>query len=73
LALHIFENPDHLVHFEEATLISTVDSLSAYLMKMVVADRQNILQSKEYLSNPIGELSFIYFWLLFYSVSFLVL
>jgi hypothetical protein len=27
LALHVFENPTHLVIFEEATLISTVNGL----------------------------------------------
>ena len=27
LVQHIYENPDHLVLFEEATLISTVDGL----------------------------------------------
>ena len=41
LAGHIYENPDHLVLFEEATLISTVNGLSQSF-KEAVEIKKNI-------------------------------
>jgi hypothetical protein len=35
LALHIFENPTHLVLFDETTLISIVNGLPKYFKKVI--------------------------------------
>ena len=42
LAQHIYENPDHLVLFEEATLISTVNGLPQSFKRAIEIKKNNI-------------------------------
>ena len=39
-AQHICKNPDHLVHFEEATLISTVNGIQQSFKEAIEMNKQ---------------------------------
>ena len=57
LVQHIYENPDHLVLFEEATLISTVSGLPQFFKEAIEIKKKTHINKNLAINRDTGDIS----------------